>query len=154
MNWYMAGPIDYEQDQTWKDKLIEMCKGHEDTLLFDPNTYHFKRSTPAMAKYIHDINMIAVKYSDGVVAHWMKNQVSVGTPVELYYAFKLQRPVILVTDMMESVYLQYIGLGVDTTVVSNLTEAYGAILKAESKFKEKMRANTKAPETGLEGAGF
>lgn len=136
MIYYLASPIDYCENQGgWKEDLKSLCKIHDEILLFDPYApYTFTKSNKEMAKYIHDMNMLAIMHGNAVVARMMTGQTSIGTPIELYYALKINKPVILITDMEKSVYMQYIGL--HATVVKDVNQAYGKMLELEKTMKE------------------
>jgi nucleoside 2-deoxyribosyltransferase len=137
MRYYLAGPIDYEDDRgtQWRDELRGLCEMHAEMAFFDPvSPYHFNSITDKVAQYIHDVNMVALRGADAVVARLMKNQVSVGTPIELYYAIEHKKPIILITDMVNSVYIRYIGIS--GKLVSNLNEAYREMLVLEKEQKE------------------
>jgi len=112
MRIYLAGPIDMVVDRgaDWRDTLKKNMNGNKSVVFFDPVVpYHFNGITPSISAYIHDINMFALYESDVVVARIMKDQVSIGTPIELYEAIKKNKPIILITDMDTSVYMNYIG---------------------------------------------
>ena len=138
MNVYLAGPIDLVDDKGkgWRDELIELCKGHHTVLLYSPQTpFSFSRATPDISKFIHDVNMEALNRCDAIVARLMRNQASVGTPIEIYEAVtKLRKPTVVVTDMADSVYMQYIGIY--GHLVKDINEAYGMILKLDKKHED------------------
>ena len=129
---YLAGPIDYHPGEgNWKMQLKNFCQKHDNILLYDPDTFSFGKITRDVSKYIHDVNMHAINEADVVIARWMKGQISVGTPMELYYAMLQRKAIILITDMMDtSVYINFIGHN-SRVVVSNIEEAYGQMLSYE-----------------------
>jgi nucleoside 2-deoxyribosyltransferase len=137
MIWYLAGPIDFDKDrdiQSWKQKLKELCKNSgrcNNILLFDPDTYSFNKITSDISTYIHDVNMAAIDHADGLIVRWMSGQISVGTPIELYYAIQQHKKIILVTDMVNSsVYINFIA-NHSTVVVKDVDKAYGEMLRWE-----------------------
>jgi hypothetical protein len=136
MRFYLAGPIDYVEDNGtgWRGELKALVDTKikdaqtRDVVLFDPVVpYCFSRVTPDMATYLHDVNLVALEKASGIVARLMKGQVSVGTPIELYLAARLNKPIILITDMDESVYMTYVGR--NAVRVSNVREAYIEMIK-------------------------
>ena len=139
MRVYLAGPIDYEKDKgtSWRVEIkgIQVKAGKE-YVFFDPVTpYYFTAVTSDVSQYIHDINMVALCEADVVVARLMKGQTSVGTPIELYEAIKRQISIILITDMDDSVYMKYIGIG--AKVVGTIAEAIDELGKMElTKIRE------------------
>lgn len=136
---YLAGPIDYEADKggTWKTELFKLTSGHKDIGFFDPCApFKFGQVDSEMAAYIHDINMEALNRSDVLVGRLMKNQTSVGTPIEFYHVFK-KKPMIILTDMAESVYMKYISLGPEVRFVKDLNEMYGSLIKLTATMEER-----------------
>jgi nucleoside 2-deoxyribosyltransferase len=136
MRFYLAGPIDFEADKGsgWRDEL----KGLVDTkikdvhtreiVLFDPVApYCFSRVSPDMSAYIHDVNLVALEQASAVVARLMKGQISIGTPIELYVAARMGKPIILITDMDESVYMTYVSRG--AVRAANVREAFIEMIK-------------------------
>jgi nucleoside 2-deoxyribosyltransferase len=129
MRYYLAGPVDFNTDGTdWKGQLKDWCKHHPGIVLFDPDTFSFGSISQPVSEYIHDINMSAIKHSDAIVARWMKGQISVGTPMELYFGLTIRKPIILITDMIqESVYINYVAN--KSRCATSLDQAYGEILR-------------------------
>jgi nucleoside 2-deoxyribosyltransferase len=151
---YLAGPVDYEEDKGkgWREEIIKLCEGHRTLLLYSPQApFSFSKATPEISKYIHDVNMAAMHHADMVVAKLMRKQASVGTPIELYEtAVRQKKPVVVITDMADSVYMQYIGIY--GHLVNNINEAYGLILKTENKREEhlaKFRSGTNSRSATL-----
>ncbi|KKM15448.1 hypothetical protein LCGC14_1695970 [marine sediment metagenome] len=136
MIWYLCGSIDYAKDSTsWKEEFKALCKnsGLSNILLYDPDTFAFNKITFEISEYIHDINMAAIDHADGLIARWMSGQISVGSPIELYYAVQHHKKIILITDMADSsVYMNFIAAH-STVVVEDVNKAYGEILKLEQK---------------------
>lgn len=107
---YLAGPIDYnkEDGRTWKTHLYDLCAANYDIGFFDPySPYKFNKIDSDLANYIHDVNMVAMSKADVVVGSLHKHQVSVGTPIEFYQMLG-KKPILIHTDMNESVYMRYI----------------------------------------------
>ena len=136
MRFYLAGPIDFEADKGsgWRDELKELVDQKvkdaqtREVVLFDPVApYCFSRVSPDMSAYIHDVNLVALEQASAVVARLMKGQTSIGTPIELYVAARMCKPIILITDMDESVYMTYISRG--AIRVSNVREAFIEMIK-------------------------
>ena len=136
MKYYLAGPVDFHKEETdWKTKFKKWCKQHSNIVLFDPDTFAFGSITKTVSEYIHDVNMSAIDHCDAIIARWMKGQVSVGTPMELYYAYTIRKPIILITDMAaDSVYINFIA-NKCFSVVSSVDQGYDAILKFEKEIK-------------------
>ena len=80
-----------------------------------------------MSAYIHDVNLVALEQASAVVARLMKGQTSVGTPIELYIAAKMCKPIILITDMDESVYMTYVSR--NAIRVSSVHDAHVEMIK-------------------------
>lgn len=133
---YLAGPIDYEKDKgsSWKEDLLKLCEINPDIGFFDPFApFKFKKVNQEMSIYLHDINMAALDRADILVGRLMRGQTSVGTPIEFYHAMH-RKPMIIWTDMEESVYMQYIG--VKAHFVKDMNELYGALIRAASKMED------------------
>lgn len=125
----MASPIDYEADKGkgWKEELLFLCKNDRSIGFYDPFApYHFNNVDDHIATYIHDINMAALERADGVVCRYMKGQASVGTPIEIYHVMN-DKPIVIITDMLDSVYLRYICTGRCVEIVRDVPQAYGKI---------------------------
>jgi len=148
MKYYLAGPVDFHpEERTWKDELKKMCKENTGIILFDPDSFSFGTITREVSDYIHDVNMQALNRADVLVVKWISKFKGVGTIIELYHAVQIGKPIVLITDMMEtSVYLNYIGNR--SNVVSDLNGAYGVMLKFENE-KAKLREH----HTLLRGIG-
>lgn len=142
MRYYLAGPIDFDEEKIktdWKTQLKEWCKQHPGIVLFDPDTFAFGSITKPVSEFIHDVNMSAIDHCDAIVARWMSGQMSVGTPMELYYATTIRKPIILITNMAkDSVYLNYVA-NKCFTVVSSIDQGYGAILRFDKEQYEQQR---------------
>jgi nucleoside 2-deoxyribosyltransferase len=140
MIWYLAGPIDFGNEKSWKEelkRLIKLSNECDNVLLFDPDTYNFNKITPSISKYIHDVNMAAIDYANGIICKWMSGQISVGTPIELYYAIQKRKSIILITDMdKSSIYVNYIS-NESAAVVKSIEAAYDAIIKLEQPKNDK-----------------
>jgi nucleoside 2-deoxyribosyltransferase len=144
MIYYLAGPIDLvskEEDKNWKDELKDVCKGiRHNIVFFDPTTYFFTKLDDATSTYIHDVNMYAIDEADALICRWMTGKISVGTPMELYYAIQRRKHIILITDMADqSVYINYVSNR--GTVVPDINSAYRAICEFEENptIKEQKR---------------
>lgn len=106
---YMAGPIDLvpKGSLNWKEQIIDLCRG-ENINFYDPvGPFKIFDMTPNLAKYIHDVNMCALSNADVVVGYLMKATPSVGTPIE-FYSCAGTKPMFIITDLDESVYMEYI----------------------------------------------
>lgn len=134
MNYYLAGPVDMATDRGigWRAQLKELCKANNDIVFFDPAASFFlNRVRPGVAKYIHDVDMFALDHADAVVARMMKGDISIGTPIEIYRAQEHGKPLILMSDMDESIYVSYIGRR--AVVVRDIHKLYGTILQLEAE---------------------
>jgi len=134
MIYYLAGPIDYEKDKgtSWREELKNFCSVNKNIAFFDPVTpYKFVGLTPQISEYIFDMNMHAIDHADAVVVRIMKGQASIGTPIEIYYAHIHKKPVILISDMEESVYINYFAS--KCIFVCDINEAYREILSLENR---------------------
>jgi nucleoside 2-deoxyribosyltransferase len=137
MIYYLAGPIDYEKDRgtSWREELKKFCSNNKEIAFFDPVTpYKFVGITPSIAEYIFDMNMHAIDHADVVVVRMMEGQASIGTPIEIYYAHTHNKPIILITDMDRSVYIQYYAS--KCISVKDINEAYREILGLENRQKD------------------
>ncbi len=142
MRYYLAGPVDYAK-QDWRTHIVRLCKEEEATksaLLFNPDAaYHFERITNDGAKFIHDVNMFALDEADVLVCRLMEEDKSVGTPIELYWWVKeTSKPVLLITDMDKSVYIQYMASHRSTVIrCFDLAAAHNEIIRLEFKLLKK-----------------
>jgi len=146
---YMAGPIDYEKDKgaSWKEELLALCDVNKELAFFDPCApFKFRNVDADIAAYIHDINMVALERSDILVGSLKKGQTSVGTPIE-FYQVRNHKPMIIITDMAESVYMQYIGR--QAIFVKDVNELYGKLMKAAHEIEEQ-RAKMRCQASELE----
>jgi len=133
---YLAGPIDYEKDKgvTWKQELMDLCENNNNIGFFDPFTaFKFNKVDQEMAVYVHDVNMMALEKSDILVGRLMRGQASVGTPIEFYHMMN-RKHMLIMTDMADSVYMQYIGT--QATFVNNINNLYGKLLKLVSTIED------------------
>ena len=147
MIWYLAGAIDYEEDKgsTWREELKKRVQQSYpeigSVVFFDPVTpYMFNKTDEAAATYIHDMNMQAIDRADGIIARIMKGQTVVGTPIELYYTILKRKPIILLTDMEESVYIRYIRAhSIIADDLSHIVDLITQFNKERAEFEEKLR---------------
>jgi len=126
---YLAGPIDYESDKgaAWKDALMGLCSSNDNIGFFDPySAFKFNNIDKKMAVYIHNINMIALESADIIVGKLMKGQSSIGTPIEFYRTMN-KKPMVIMTDMADSVYMQYIGT--QAILVDDMHKLYNSLLE-------------------------
>jgi nucleoside 2-deoxyribosyltransferase len=133
---YLAGPIDYEKDKgsSWKKELLDLCEDNKNIGFFDPfAAFKFNKVDQEMAVYVHDVNMIALEKSDILVGRLMRGQASVGTPIEFYQVLN-RKPMLIMTDMAESVYMQYIAN--HATFVDDINKLYGSLLKMAGAMEE------------------
>lgn len=146
---YLAGPIDYERDKgsSWKNELLGLCEGNKDIGFFDPFApFKFGKVDQEMATYIHDVNMLALRRADVLVGRLMRGQTAVGTPIELYDV-RDRKPMIIWTDMAESVYMQYIG--VKAHLVRDINELYGTLIRLAGQMEEdKAKYRAQSAELG------
>ena len=133
MKYYLAGAIDFEKDSgaSWRDELKKLCKSIPRAVFFDPVLpYSFNSITIEAATYIHNINMVALREADCIVARIVKGQTVVGTPIEIYDSVVHHQTIILITDMVESVYIRYMS-SKSRAVVGTIQEAYDEMIKFE-----------------------
>ena len=136
---YMAGPIDYMEDKGtgWRDELVKLCAESpqiavNDITFFNPYLpYKIGKVTIETAQYVHDVNLAALKKANILVGKLMKGQTSVGTPIE-FYAVMGKIPMIIMTDLEESVYMKYIGM--KATFVKDINEMCLALSKIAEQF--------------------
>lgn len=156
---YLAGPIDYEEDKgaSWKERLLDIHSGDptaSDIGFFDPQA-PFKCGTidKDMAEFIHDVNMKAMEKSDIIVCRFVKGQTSVGTPIELYMGKLTEKPMFIITDMKDSVYMKYISSSPNVEVHdvnnfgSDITNAYKTLRAMINDVKSKKLSLSKAYNT-------
>ena len=114
MKFYLAGAIDFAKDngRGWRQQLKDsFATDKGDIIFFDPvPPYSFSQVTGELSQFVHDVNMFALNQCDAVVAVMMKDVQSVGTPIELYYAMEHHKPIVLVTNMLQSLYITYIAM--------------------------------------------
>ncbi|MCK5611398.1 nucleoside 2-deoxyribosyltransferase [Candidatus Pacearchaeota archaeon] len=155
MIFYLAGPIDFELDKgsSWREELKEFCGNNKNVAFFDPVTpYKFVGITPQISEYIFDMNMHAIDHADAVIARIMKGQATIGTPIEIYYAHIHNKPIILISNMEESVYINYFAS--KCIFVKDINEAYREILKFENQNVELGKGSqTLTVPSGVYGIG-
>lgn len=140
MIFYLCGPIDFEADKGsgWRDELKKLSRGPNNIAFFDPVApYTFNNLTQEVSQYIYGMNMLALDKADGVVARIMEGQTSIGSPIELYYAKSINKPIILITNMKKSVYIKYLSAG--AKIVESVEAAYQEILGLENPVPETLR---------------
>ena len=106
---YVAGAIDLDVSKKPWRKLVyaAMKTGYT---IFDPCTAFVVRDSvgSASAKWIEEINTLALSKADWFICYISKHVSSVGTPIELNMAHKAGKAIILITDIQpfhKSVYL-------------------------------------------------
>lgn len=141
---YLAGPIDYEKDKGkgWKEELLSLCGNNDNIGFFDPyGPFKFNKTSHKMAKYIHDINMVALNQADILVGSLNRGQTSVGTPIEFYHVLD-KKPMLILTDMGESIYMKYIESNNGVEFFDNINKLYGRLIniaKETEEFEARMR---------------
>lgn len=110
---YAAGPIDLGTDiPNWRKLLVECLHGAgQSAVLFDPSTAYksamWGEPDLSRTRYIEDVNKVALQEANFFVVCLPKTVASVGTPIELDWAYKAAKNIILITDISngQSVYL-------------------------------------------------
>jgi nucleoside 2-deoxyribosyltransferase len=135
---YLAGPIDYEDDKgaSWKSELIDSLKYNSNIGFYDPYApFKFNKIDADISKYIFNVNMAAINNADLVVARLNRRQISIGTPIELYYAMENHKKLVVLTDIDASVYMAYIGTR--SKIVRNMSELNDHILSVCGDYHER-----------------
>jgi nucleoside 2-deoxyribosyltransferase len=109
---YAAGPIDMHTDTNWRETLVKRLADAElPSVVFDPSSA-YKMSmwgTPAIerSEYIEAVNKIALEQSNIFIAHIPDKVQTIGTPIELDWAYQGTQHVLLLTNIPKgkSVYL-------------------------------------------------
>jgi hypothetical protein len=109
---YAAGPIDMHTDTNWRETLVKRLGDAElPAVVFDPSSA-YKMSmwgTPFMerAEYIEAVNRVALEQSSIFIAHIPDKVQTIGTPIELDWAYQGPQHVLLLTNIPKgkSVYL-------------------------------------------------
>ena len=147
MNVYLSGPIDLVSDHGsgWRDDVKRHFKDNKSILFFDPvSPYVFNGIDRAKSDYIVKTNVAAINECDLVAIRMMKDQVSIGTPVEMYQALVIKKPFVICTDM-ESVYMTYF-IARALEVVDNTERLCTAILNAEIQTRIKKEKEEQSKE--------
>jgi len=138
MIFYLAGPIDLTSDKGkgWREEFKELCVQDNNILLFDPVSPYsmFGNIDTKIAEYIYTVNMRSIDYADCIIARMMRGQSSIGTPIELYYAIEHKKPIILITDMEESIYMKYIG-SCSRIIVNDVYNAHLEMIKMIEEYE-------------------
>lgn len=111
---YAAGPVDLGQDvPNWRAQLMSKLNDHGlSAILFDPSTA-YKHSAYGgkqnliRSRYIENVNEHALRMANIFVVCLPKNVSSIGTPIELEFAYTGTKKIMLLTDIApgKSVYL-------------------------------------------------
>lgn len=156
---YLAGPIDYEKDNgsSWKKELLNIHNDDpsgSDIGFFDPFApFKFVNIDDDIANFIHDVNMKAMEKSDIIVCKLMKGQTSIGTPIELYVGKLTKKPMFIITDMKDSVYMKYVSSSPQVEVHdvenfgSEITKIYPRLKSMANGIKSQKLSLSKAEET-------
>lgn len=135
---YLAGPIDYATDNGvgWRNELKKAAKSEDSNIsFFDPTApYSFTIPNNDIAKFLFEINMGALHRSQLVLAKLPKGTPVVGTPIEVYEAYNLKIPIILMTDMDNSLTLRYFATNHALVRVLPLDMSYTRIVSAIEVF--------------------
>lgn len=137
----MASPTDEEdKGASWKEQLLTYCEPDKNIAFFDPYaSFKFRSIDTDIASYIHDINKIALERADILVGSFNKGQTSIGTPIELYQACN-NKPMIIITNMTESVYMHYISKY--AILVEDVLQLYGRLIKIAKEIEEQRAKNS------------
>jgi nucleoside 2-deoxyribosyltransferase len=136
MNCYLAGPIDQVSDHGsgWRNEVKEYFKDNKNILFFDPVApYSFGSINRGMSDYIVKVNIEAMNHADLIVVRMMKDQVSIGTPTEMYHSLAVKKPMIICTDI-ESVYMTFF-IARALEVVCSTEQLCTAVLNAEIQIR-------------------
>ena len=110
MNIYLAGPVDLapEGGQKWKEAFqaalmrVE-CPGGGQWTVYDPSApwglMGKVRHDRSRGIYIERVNMAALQHCQMVVACIPKNIMSIGTPIEIDYANRNDKQIVVATDI-------------------------------------------------------
>jgi hypothetical protein len=110
LNIYLAGPVDLapEGGQQWKvafqNALMQAeCPGGGQWTLYDPSApwglMGKTRHDRSRGIYIERVNMAALKHCQMLVGCIPKNIMSIGTPIEIDYANRNDKPIVVATDI-------------------------------------------------------
>lgn len=104
---YLAHPIDLASRTSWLGSvLVGLSQLMVDAGIgaFRPGeAYLAQPSDNRHAKYIQELNNIAIHQADGLVAVLVKDVPTLGTPVEIEFALSMRKPVVIFTDITASV---------------------------------------------------
>lgn len=125
---YMAGAIDMvssEQREGWRDAAAKELKD-DGISSYNPAAAFVVDLCADVASAIVEINEVALRKCDFALFNMSKTQPSIGTPIELYMAAKLNKPRVIVWDKSDEpipAYLSYYG----DTIVYSLADAIWVI---------------------------
>lgn len=142
---YLAGPVDYDDGtyQGWKDELIKLCSNNSGIGFFDPpGSFKFNHIDYKVARYIHDINMFALNRADVLVGSLRKSQHSIGTPIEFYHATINYKPMLIRTDMDDSVYMKYMESYSNVKFFNSVKNIYDELVSIRDKQNENVNASS------------
>lgn len=104
---YLARPIDQAQESSWLDSLtislekkLQLAKAGA----FKPHqAYLCNPAFPEHSSFVNDINTVALYGSDAVVAILPSGIPTLGVPAEIETALSLNKPTVILTDILASV---------------------------------------------------
>ena len=111
---YLGGPVDFDDGlgKGWREELIQFASdGKYDMAFYNPPAaFGFGKPSNDLSGFLFNVNMYALRSSGIALFRWSKKMVSVGTPIEIYETYNRIIPMVLVTDLQDSLTLRYFAL--------------------------------------------
>src|SRR5271157_773700 len=131
---YLGGPVDYAQDNGagWREEIIQYAADNNTKLSFfnPPAAYSFTEPSEDIAHFLFNLNMVALRGCGVAYFRWSKQCVSIGTPIEIYEAYQHAIPMLIVTDMGDSLTLLHLTTGKDVLGGFQLQQAREVMIKS------------------------
>lgn len=106
---YLARPIDQRTESPWLDKLtsaLERKLQFAGIGAFRPHAaFLCNAADPELARSVDEINQYALHGADALVAVLPAGMPTLGTPAEIEQAIRLNKPTVILTDILGSVQL-------------------------------------------------
>jgi len=167
---YLGGPVDFTEDngRDWREDFKRFAKEQGSSMSFydPPAAFSFTEPNNSIASFLFEVNMVALRKCGIMLVRWDKRVPSVGTPIEIYEAFRAYVPVVMVTNLQESLTIRHFAhqrtnagfeiLGLDTpdkVVLDTLCGMYDStIRKAEKLDMSPADRDALFPSSGVEDA--
>lgn len=106
---YLAHPIDLASHNSWLGSMVidlKVLLAGAGIGAFNPGSaYLANLDRTGHARYIQNMNNIAIHQADGFIAVLPRDVPTLGTPVEIEFALSMRKPTVIFTDIERSVQL-------------------------------------------------